>query len=376
MRSRFGFAPILAVALAAPLPAQNVERSIATGVTFQGFTFDREHGLDAANLLMVPFAFQQPIGRALAVDFYSAYARGSVERDGALYELNGFVDTRIRGSLTVLPTAVITLGLNLPTGHTTHTTEEALVAGVLATELLGFREASWGTGLGITTGFATAHRAGDWGVGLGASYRLAGDFEPRADTVMTYRPGNEARARVALDRTLSRTSKLTLGATFQNYATDQLDGRDLFQSGSRWRTDGALSFRTGPTSSWTLFAANIWRDQGEVTLAVLGTDGTTVEETRQAVGSQNLFVGGLIGALSVAGLTIRPALDTRIQTRQEEGGSGWLFGGGLDVPLRLHGRYDLVPGARLYSGRLETVQGVEHGIWGGEAGLTVRWGGW
>jgi len=40
---------------------------------------------------------------------------------------------------------------------------------MLATDLLGFREATWGTGFAVTTGIATARRGGQWGLGLGAS---------------------------------------------------------------------------------------------------------------------------------------------------------------------------------------------------------------
>jgi len=168
--------PLLVGALLLPssLLAQTT-RSVGVGVYFQGYTFDEALGARVANLTLIPVAASLPVGERLTLDLYSAYAHGSVEREGLTYTLTGPVDTRIRASYQVAPWAVVSAAVTLPTGNASHDAEESVVAAVLSTDILGFREASWGTGSAVTTGFATAYQAGAWGIGLGASYRLSGE---------------------------------------------------------------------------------------------------------------------------------------------------------------------------------------------------------
>lgn len=342
-------------------------RSISVSPNFHGYTFGDALPVSSANLLMLPVAFELPISRTFSIDGYSAFARGRVEINDTVYSMDGPVDTRIRANWTATPWAMITVGLNLPTGNSNHSSEEAVVANVLATEVLGFREASWGLGFGATTGLATAYKMGRVGVGLGASYRLSSEFEPRADTAMKYTPGNETRIRLALDTNLG-ASKLTGGITYQNYTEDQLDGRNLFQAGARWRGDVALSFRTGPSAAWTLYAADIWREHGEVTqLTLAGNDSTFT------TGKQNILVAGLAGSVRMSStLTIRPSADLRMLTREDGVDEGWVGSAGFDLPLR-RGRLDIVPALKAHFGSLEFNDQKDRAT-GAEFGVTLRWG--
>src|SRR5688572_17877824 len=173
------FATVLIAALAVtPAAGQLSRQSFGAAVNFQGYTFADGLGVNSANLLMVPLAWELPLSRTLSLDAYAAYARGAAEIGDTVYNMNGFVDTRVRANWAALPWAMLTVGVNLPTGNATHTTEEAVVSNVLATEVLGFREAAWGLGFGVTTGVATAYQFGPLGVGVGASYRVASEFEP------------------------------------------------------------------------------------------------------------------------------------------------------------------------------------------------------
>ena len=366
---------LLAVTLCAwPLFAQ--AQVLSTGLHGQGYDFDDAFGVRAVNLLLVPLAYQQPLGQRLSGDLYSAFARGAVNIGGTEYTLSGPVDTRVRLNWTATPWAVVSLSMNVPTGNETHSENEARVASALSTELLGFREASWGLGFGATTGIATASRLGEWGVGFGASYRLASGFEPRADTAFTYTPGNETRVRLAFDRNL-RGNRLTLGAAFQRYSKDELDGRNLFQSGNRYRADATYSFRTGASATWTAFATDIWREQGDILVPVVSIDPETGEPVAQEntrTGTQNLLIAGLSGSVRVTpALAVRPTADFRLQTREEQGGSGWLIGVGGDVPLR-RGRIDMFPSARISYGSIENADANGFRVLGGEIGLTLRWG--
>ena len=363
---------LLALVGARDLGAQDSSPSLGVGVHFQGYSFDDALGADVANLLLFPVAARLPVGDRFTAEVYSAYGRGAVERGGAVFELEGLVDTRIRAVYQASSWAVLTVGVNLPSGNSEHNSAEALVASVLSTDLLGFRESNFGTGSGVAGGLATARRFGAWGIGLAGSYRLSGEFEPRADTALSYEPGNEIRIRAAVDRTVGEGGKVTLGFTFQNFDADQVSGRNLFQAGNRFRGDASLVFRRG-RSTWTVYGTGIHRENGDAFLDLIDDAGVIVGDTIVGTGSQNLFVVGLTGSVPLTGTyRIRPTLDLRIQDREEGQGSGWILGAGGDLPLRLFGSWDVFPRGRFLVGQMEDLQGIRRGMWGGELGLTVR----
>lgn len=361
---------LLAPTLAA---AQLRPGAVNTGVQFQGYDFDDGLGVEAANLLLVPLSWQVAVGDRLSFDAYGAWARGTALIAGTQYELNGLVDTRVRANYAVTPWAMVTLGLNLPTGQTEHTEDEARVAAVLASDLLGFREANFGLGFGATTGLATAYRVGETGLGVGLSYRFASDFQPSADTTLEYTPGNEIRVRVGADRNIG-SSKLTAGITYQNFARDELDGRDLFQAGNRLRGDVTFSFRSGPGATWTAYVTDVWRDRGDVRLEVLNPQGGPASQTL-VTGRQNLLIAGVTGAWRARPtLVVQPLAEVRLLSREDDGGEGWLAGAGATVPLRL-GRFSVVPGARLNYGSVQAETDTGYRALGGEINVSVTFGG-
>ncbi len=352
---------------------QTTGTAAGTGPYFQGYNLHQELGVESANLLLLPAAFEIQAGERTRLDFYGAWARGQVESDGQAFQLNGPVDTRVRARVRALPWALITVTANLPTGKESHTTEEAVVSSALATEMLAFREASWGMGAGLTTGVATAWSAGGWGVGLGTSYRISGEFEPEADSELVYGPGDELRLRFALDRNVGETGKVTLGTTMQRFDSDEIDGRNLFQAGNRIRLDAAYAFGVGRTT-WSFYGANLWRERGDVTLDVTGPGGDVVGDTTFHTGTQNIVVLGANGSVPLTGTyRVRPSMELRVQDREAGPGSGWLVGAGGDVPVRVLGSYDLFPRAVLRVGEMEGPEGVRRRIWGGDLGLTLRW---
>jgi hypothetical protein len=352
--------------------AAHAQSGVASGIRFQGYDFAEGFAAEAANLMWIPIALDHTVMPGLRVDAYTAYARGAANFGGTEYTLNGLVDTRVRLNWTVRPWAVVTVGANVPTGNPSHDPNEARVASMLSTELLGFQEANFGLGFATTTGVATAYRSGDYGLGFGASYRAASGFEPSADTAVTYTPGDELRLRVALDRDFGG-NRFTLGGTFQTFRTDELDGRNLYQSGKRWRGDVSYSFRTSANATWTAFVSDVYRDRGDAIISYVDGTGTARDSTFQT-GYQNIVVGGVRGSWRLSpALTIRPMVDARIQTREQEDGEGWLVGAGGDVPLRW-GIIDVFPSARAMLGSLSDAAGDGHRVLGAELGLTMRWG--
>jgi len=225
----------------------------------------------------------------------------------------------------------------------------------------------------VTAGFAAAHDAGSWGVGIGASYRLSTGFEPTEGIDLTFEPGDEIRLRLGVDRSVGESGKLTLGFTFQNFAEDQYDGTNLFQAGNRLRFDASFGFRSG-RSTWAVYAVDVWRESGDAFLDLVDPQGTTFADNTLDTGSQNLLLLGVNGSVPLgATLRLRPSLDFRYQTREQEDGEGWIVGAGADLPLHLFGSFDLFPGAKVLLGSLRAPLGDSQGLWGAELGFTLRW---
>jgi hypothetical protein len=378
-RASLLLAAALASTMAAPAAGQ-----LGLEASFKGYTFDEGLGPTAAELLIFPVAIRLPLSSTFQVDLFGAWARGEVERDDATYRLEGPVDTQAKVSWTAAPWMVLSVGVNIPTGVASHDAEEALVASVLATDLLGFREATWGTGLSITSGLATAARIGGWGVGLGASYRVANGFEPAAEQAITYEPGNETRVRLGLDHNVGEAGKFSAGATLQNFAEDQVrdadtDPRNLFQAGNRFMVDASYAFRLG-SQTWTLYGSDLWREKGDLFLPVVDATGKVVGDSTTATGTQNVVSAGLTGAIPLGSIyRLRPAIDVRMQTREEQNGSsegsGWIVAAGGDFPLRFGGAFDMFPRARYTFGSIEGADGKKYDAKGAEFGVTIRFGG-
>ncbi len=361
----------LALTVATPAAAQS---SIGGGVDYLGYTFDQGLGADAAQLFMIPVAARFPVSDKLTLDIYSAWAEGRVEQNNSVLKLSGPVDTNIKASFAATPWALVSIGANVPTGNSTHDGEEALVASVLSTDLLGFREATWGTGLAVTSSVAAARSAGGFGVGLAAAYSMRGEFTPSEQTALQYQPGNEARVRLGLDRNFGN-STLTAGATFINYTEDQADGRNLFQAGNRIRFDVSYAFRAG-AGVWTIYGADLIRSNGDLRVDIVDGGGATVGDTIVATAKQNLIVGGLMGTVGLGGgFFFRPHIDFKSQSREEAdgntAGSGWILAAGGDIPLRLFGT-DFFPKARVFFGSIEDATGVGVSTLGLEFKGTLR----
>lgn len=365
-RARLLPGPALALVACALVAEPAAAQTVAGSLVQRSFSLDESLAATSASLLLVPIAADVPVGRALSLELYGAYAMGSIERGDSTLELSGPVNANLRAVWAAASWARVTLGLSIPTRDAAHDAEEAQVAAILSTDLLGFREVSFGSGGALTTGVAFAHQLGEWGVGWGGSYRLASEFEPLADTALTYAPGSQVVLRVAGDRNIGETGKLTLGASYQHFADDEF-AANLFRPGPRVRADAAWAFRTG-AATWSLFLADIWRSQSDATL---GDDDAAIDTT--VAGSQNVLVLGAAGSLTAGSFRLQPRADVRVLSREDGVASGWVGSAGLGVPFRF-GPLDALPRVALMLGAIENVAGDSPGITGLEAELTLRWG--
>lgn len=375
----------VAIALLVAASQSAGQVTVGSGVEFQSYDFDPGLGADRAQLLVVPVAGRVALAEGLTLDVYSAWAEGRVEIEDEVLELSGPVDTGIRAAYQAAPWGLITIGANVPTGNAQHTSEEALVASVMSADLFGFREATWGRGFAFTSSVAVARNVNGFGLGVAASYSLRGGFNPAAEddpattpdeSALQYEPGSERRVRLGVDRNFGN-STLTLGATFINYAEDQADGRNLFQAGNRLRLDGSYAFRVGG-GVWSIYAADLIRQNGDLSLVVLDSQGDSTGVALSETPKQNLLMGGLTGHVSLGGgFVFRPHLDGRVLSREAEGGneagSGWIVGLGGDVPVRIFG-HSFFPKARFLFGQMKDADAESVGLTGLELSGTLRFG--
>jgi hypothetical protein len=372
--TRGAAALVAAVALStAPVRAQV---SAGAGIDYMGYAFDPGLGADAAQLIMIPVAVQIPAMPGLGFDIYGAWAEGRVERADTLYELSGPVDTGVRAAYQATPWALVTLGANIPTGDPTHDGQEAIVASLLSTDILGFREASWGRGFAVTGSVAVARSMGNFGLGLAGAYSMRGKFNPTADDEdFEYQPGSETRIRLGLDRNFGN-STLTFGGTFIAYTQDQGNGQNLFQAGKRFRFDASYAFRMA-AGVWTVYAADLVRQSGTLNLPNVDSQGDPLDTfTSVNTPKQNLAVLGVMGAVALGGgFVFRPHIDFKLQAREDAGGSdagsGWLVAAGGDIPMRVFGGRDFFPKARVLIGSLKDATGNGVRVFGMEFKGTV-----
>jgi hypothetical protein len=376
---------VLALALGAAALPVSAQYSVGTGVEFQSYDFDAGLGADRAQLLMIPVAARVsvPQVQGLTFDLYSAWAEGRVQVEDEVLKLSGPVDTGLRGAYQVTPWGLVTLGVNVPTGNSQHTSEEALVASVMSADLFGFREATWGRGFAVTSSVAVARHVSGFGLGLAVSYSLRGGFNPSEDdnpattadeTALEYQPGHERRVRLGLDRNFGN-STATFGVTFINYSDDKADGRNLFQAGNRFRVDGSYAFRM-VGGVWTVYAADLIRQNGDLSLVVLDSQGDSTGVALSETPQQNLLLAGLTGHVALGGgFVFRPHIDGRLLTREADSGSkagsGWLVGMGGDIPVRLFG-HDFFPRARVLLGKMKDPDDNGVSLFGLEFGGTMR----
>jgi hypothetical protein len=338
----------------------------AVGPVFESYTFadPAEAGLERITLLSTPFAARIGLGGRATLEVGGAYAAGNVTAaDGSESELSGLTDTNVMLSLAVVPDALtLSVMAGAPTGQATHDRGQALVAGVVAADLLPFRVTSWGSGGGVGMQLAATRRFEGFGAGLSVGYRQAGEFEPLEAEAVAYRPGNEIQARLALDTEIGRNGKGSLVVGFQRFGDDALDGANLFRSGNRVEVVGTYAFPMGYGGSAALYGGVLHRANGSY------LDATVPDAPTQDL----ILAGGMLRRALGSGF-LTPRADVRVFRSGDGVGQGYVAGLGAAWELR-SGGVAFAPSVTGRMGRVTVREGQESGITGFEAGITLRFG--
>ncbi len=335
------------------------------GAVFQTYQFAEEEavGLRSLSLFSTPVAGAFPIGGAATVEVRSAFARGSLETArGETVDVSGLTDTEVRVGFRIPGTFTVQLqaiGV-IPTGNASHTEEEAVLAGAVASDLLPFRISNWGAGGGGGGLVAVSRGFGATAVGMSASYLAGRAFEPLSGESFAYRPGDHVRVRGALDHDVDGGGRFTVSLTLDRFSEDLLDDANLYRAGNRVQTVASYSFRQGRTGSGIVYGGVFHRSQG-----------TALLEPAPSVPSQQLLLAGAGLRRPTGGVTLVPTFDVRVHRTEDGVGQGWLPGAGLGVEIPAGG-WVVVPTARARYGRILIREGSESAITGLELSLTTR----
>jgi hypothetical protein len=336
------------------------------GATLEYYQFTEKNqvGLASVTLVTTPLAGRASLGRVATFTVVGAFATAQLRTaDGKASVMEGLTDTRATLDLHLIPNGLTLSGIFIaPTGESRQSADEALVAGLVAADLLPFGITNWGTGGGIGFQLSGTRRLSTIGTGFSVSYRQARDFEPITGNSLVYRPGNEIRARLALDANVGGGTKASLLLGFQNFSGDRADGVNLFQSGKRLEVMSTLAFPVGYRGSGAIYGGVLHRESGQFLSATIP----------DAPSQDLLLVGGLIRQRALGGW-FTPRIDVRAFRSADGLGQGYVGGLGLSMEWGAGGT-TWIPSVTGRYGSVEVSEGNRSSIVGFQVGLTARLG--
>ena len=365
MRVR-GFLFLCAVVVPAAAAAQTSPVA-RTSVYFESYSFGDGLAFDRISEMTIPITFTQRFGNRLTVDLGTAYASASVEESGgSTIDYSGLIDTDIRATVGVIPgRLVFTLVGTLPTGAKAVADTTIPLFGATATDLLGFMTPGFGSGGGVSAGFASAVRLSDsWAVGTGASYRVGSTYTPVAGG-SELSPGGEIRARLGIEGPFGGGKYFRGAFVYTTNGANDIGAGQESVIGDRALLYAALSLPLG-RANVALYAWNLHRlrARNENQAGVI------------AVPRGNVVA---LGARMDRPLSPRVTLSPLVEFRHELAGSagsmetlGYLLRTGADVRYRLSDHAVAVVQGQLAVGQLQD-QGTTVSLLGPRVGALIEW---
>ena len=355
---------LAAALLPGVLAAQAATTTARTGVYFESYSFGSGLAFTRLSELTIPISVTQRIGNRLVIDVGTAYASASVHEAAGTGTIthSGLVDTDIRATLGVIPgKLVFNLVGTIPTGATEVSDTKIPLFGATATDLLGFTTPAFGSGGGITAGFASAFKMGsDWAVGTGASYRYGASYVPvKGGSEVS--PGGEIRARLGLEGPFGGGKYFRGALIYTNTAANDISGGSQSTIGNRVLGYAAVSMPLGKSQ-----------------FSVYGWD---MRRLQAAPGPVPVPRGNVLalGAKLDRPLSPKTTLSPLLEFRHEltDNGArmallGYLLRAGTDLRYRLSDRAAGVVQAQLAFGTLHD-EGKSVSIVGPRLGLFIEW---
>jgi hypothetical protein len=359
----------LLLVLAAPTAAraQGVPGTVArTGVFFESYSFGSGLAFDRISEMTIPITVTQHFGGRVTLDIGTAFASASVHQPGgATLDHSGLIDTDVRATIAVIPgRLVFNLVGTIPTGATAVPDTTIPLYGATATDLLGFMTPGFGSGGGMSAGFASAFKIGQrWAAGTGASYRYGASYTP-VEGGSEMAPGGEIRARFGVEGPFGGGKYFRGAFIYTTTGANDLGGGQESRIGSRALVYAALSTPLG-RGNLSLYGWDMRRGSA-------GTpDSTAVLVPRGNV----LALGARLERPLSPKTTLVPLLELRHEMTQAGSSMtllGYLVRTGTDVRYRLGERALLVLQAQLAFGKLQD-EGESVSLLGPRLGALIEW---
>jgi len=356
--------------LAAQEPGAGVRIAARTGVVFDGYYVGGEYAFEHVIEWTVPVTLSQRLGQRVTVDFSSAYVSASAATTSGPLELSGFTDADVRASVAAVPGhLVLSVVGTLPTGKKTVDSTTVPILSALATDLLDFTTPTFGSGGGLTGGFAYAVKLGArWAGGLGASYRWHASYTPLAGSG-DLEPGGEGRVRVGVEGPLGSGGYYRGAVVYTASGADTLGGGSRSITGDRILVYSGFSLPAG-RSSLSLYAYDMHR------LRPRAYNSTNLNAVKVPRGNLLALGVRLERPLSPA-VHLAPNVEFRHELADTSAGSlkllGWLVRPGVDVRYRASGNVAVLFQGQVAFGRLAEGNGNSVSLVGPRAVILLEW---
>lgn len=248
-------------------------------------------------------------------------------------------------------------GLGLPSGTKELDNEQLSVAQALSHPLLGYRLKTYGQGLDLSAGAATAFPlggSGAFGLGIGlvshGAYTLVedgDDYKPGLETSFTagFDLGGIASGKGAAS---GGGSPLRVDLSYRTYGKDELDGTEIFQEGAQIEGQVTVAAgRQGPHFEASLRAVaksdnTVFQGSGETVEELKDKPGTSLRadthldfpvggQARLGVAAElHRFSGADVPALNGTTFGVGPSLALFLSPRASISLGGQLLGGSID----------------------------------------------
>ncbi len=358
---------LTATATSARAQAAPFATTARSGVVFESYSFGGNLAFDRISEMTIPIAITQRFGKRVVVDLGTAYASASVHQtDGTTIDHSGIIDTDIRATIGLIPGRLLfTLVGTLPTGAAEVPDTTIPLFGATATDLLGFTTPGFGSGGGLSAGFASAFKVGQsWAVGTGASYRHGSSYTPVAGEG-ELSPGGEVRARVGLEGPLGRGKYFRGALVYTTSGANEVSGAGPTLIGDRALAYAAVSMPLG-RNNLALYGWEMRR--------LRARDFDTPGAISVPRGNVLAFGARLERPLSPK-VTLVPVLEFRHELTGPTDKMvllGYLVRTGSDIRYRLSGQATAVVQAQVAFGKLND-DGDSVSLFGPRLGVLIEW---
>ena len=364
---------LLCLCAAAPLAAQGggptdgVGTAARTGLVFDGYYFGSSYAFDHVVEWTVPVSVSHRLSPSLTMDLSSGYAHAAAATSSGTIEVSGPTDTDLRLSWAAMSgRLIVSVAGTLPTGKKSVDTSSVPLLSALATEVLNFTTPSFGTGGGVTGGFATAFKLGErWAAGVGGSYRWRAAYTPVAGSG-DLEPGGEGRVRIGVEGPLGDGGYFRGAAVYAGSGVDTLDAGSRSVSGGRLLLYSGLNLPAG-RGTLSLYAYDRYRFRPH------GYDSTLVQVPRGNV----LALGARLERSLSPALRLAPNIEFRNELAPSKDGGlallGWLVRPGVDVRYRASAAWTVLVQGQAAFGRLADGGGSSVSLVGPRAVVLLEW---